>query len=350
MSVVLDVVASTLQQRVKQYANLIENTNPVLRALKVGQYKRNKFLKEGVSIFKTWSGGTHIEIPVRYAAPSSVQFYEGWDQLQTEVNDASALARYDWRMAQIPVFFSGRELAINSGDPKIIDLIRYRIESAEQEFFNTLNRQLLENNPLPNQINSLLTFITENNTTGVVGGIDRATNAWWRNLVFTLHATNAGQSFDGKTGSLSSRIGPALSNILRIMARGDGGIDVILAGQTIYDAILEWVYSTRRSELRNEQLSADLGVEAIMFQGVPIIPIMGYDYAASTQIVNPYPNFAFLINSSKLEFRVHPERNFALSEKIKLQDRDAEGFRIYFMGNLVAHSLNHHALLRWIAS
>jgi hypothetical protein len=101
-------------------------------------------------------------------------------------------AEYQWRQIAINVVASGRELRINSGDSRIINLAKARIKNALRTFNNNFSSDMYSAGSLTNQVNGLQAIIADTNT-NTVGGIDANTPLpFWQNTVDVVGDASAG--------------------------------------------------------------------------------------------------------------------------------------------------------------
>lgn len=347
MSTVADILATTLQKRLPKYRMLIENSNPVLQALRIGRILNEQ--RRGQKFSKPVMGGTFIEIPIVYRSPSTGQFYSEWDVLSNEVRSMSAIAKYEWRNYAIFVGIAGPEKYKNMGETALINQLAARIEACEQQIANEFHNALLEATPAPKAFNTLPQIISDTPATGTLGGINRATYSWWRNHYAELHSNNAALSFDGLTGSLETRVRSAISSFMRYLNRGASRVNVILAGRTWYEALVRAMFSLHRVVTQNA-VAADLGVESVEFEGVPVIPLQGYDVGEPSLRKDWYANDIFFLNTDVLYMVVHPQRDFAIERNIRPTNQDAEGVRIYWMGQLVCEDPTRLGRMKWIVT
>lgn len=346
---IADVLAATLERRKDQFRRLIENSNPVLQALRVGRLSNER--RRGVKWDKSVQGGTQIVIPITYKNTSSgvnadgTGWYRGADQLTANIVESSALARYDWAQYGRYIGVSRRDLLINSGETAIINLLTHKIESAMIDIANDFHASLMSTTVHVNGIVPLPVIISSTPSSGTLGGIDRSSNSWWRNIYGQL-TTNASSSFDGRAeNSLSARVLNAISQMLLLLDRGGTRCNVILAGKRWWDALNIATQSIRRIS-SEDPIAADLGIESISFNGVPIIPLYGYDYSntANNFQYNSFADDIFFINTDVLYLATHPECNFIQVKKTPF-NQDVEGIFIFWMGQVVCEAPNMLARL-----
>jgi len=165
-----ELVTTTFRKHRKEIKDNLSNRNAFLKYV---MQRGNK---------RTEDGGLTIATPLDYAANSTYQRYSDWDTLNISASDVISSAEYQWRQVAINVVASGRELRINSGDSRIINLAKARIKNALRTFNNNFSSDLYSSGALTNQINGLQAIIADLGT-GTVGGIDSASFPFWQNTV-----------------------------------------------------------------------------------------------------------------------------------------------------------------------
>ena len=90
--------------------------------------KHRKEIKDNVSannaLLNREDGGLTIACPLDYAENSTYQRYSDFDVLNVAQSNVISAAEFQWRQVAINVVASGRELRINSGEPRIINLAK----------------------------------------------------------------------------------------------------------------------------------------------------------------------------------------------------------------------------------
>jgi hypothetical protein len=99
----------------------------------------------------------------------------------------------------------------NSGKEAVIDLLSSRIKNAERTFMNGLAYDVYSDGTATGQITGLQALVSTAPTSGTVGGIDRATWVFWRNIAYSA-ATDGGAAATWPTFSVHEHAGdPACS-------------------------------------------------------------------------------------------------------------------------------------------
>ena len=171
-SIFTELVSTTFRKHRKEIKDNISNRNAFHKYMMKKGNKRKE------------DGGLTIACPLDYAENGTYQRYSDWDILDISASEVISAAEYQWRQIALNVVASGRELRINSGEAKIINLAKSRIKNALRTFNNNFSSDLYSDGTASNQINGLQSIIADSGQ-GTVGGIDSSTaaNAFWRNTV-----------------------------------------------------------------------------------------------------------------------------------------------------------------------
>src|SRR5580765_48063 len=174
-----EIVTTTLRNRTGELAdNMSRNNAALLRLTRRGN-------------LKTFSGGRTIVQELNYADNQTFQWYSGYQTLNIAPSQVFTAAEYPIRQAALAVSISGLEELQNSGEEAIIDLLESRVENGEQSFMNGLSNGVYGDGSTPGSIGGLQLLVAATPTSGTVGGIDRATWAFYRNISFSA-VTNGG--------------------------------------------------------------------------------------------------------------------------------------------------------------
>lgn len=232
-------------------------------------------------------GGYEIIEPLLYAEGQSDAYGE-WDILQVKPVNTLTAARYEWKQMFASIIISGLDEAQNAGKERRINLLEAKIKQAEMTLRLRLARSLYGTYlPTPTAVrwNSLADLI--DNTTPI-GGIDPATEAWWKSYEAVVGTVNAG----------------AFETALRtaVMATSDNGgdqVDAIFTDPVTY-AFYE---STLTPQVRyTDTDKANLGFRNLLFENTPIM--WDAECPAGTM---------YGINSEYVGLVIHKDRNFVQS-------------------------------------
>lgn len=177
-----NMASTTINRYQKDLADNFTNNNELLRDLRKGGNVKGD--DGGISIFEN----------LEYAANGEAQRTSGASQWNLMSKPMATVASYSRKFMAVPIVFTGAEKAANRGESKMIDLLKSKVGNAEKNMMNTLSNDIYSAGSLENQIGGLQYLVADTPTTGVVGGINRATasNAFWRNQVVseTIDSTN----------------------------------------------------------------------------------------------------------------------------------------------------------------
>ena len=285
-----DVVTSTLEFRSKRLADNISNNNALLADLR----KRGKE--------KSVSGGREIMQELRYAQNQSFMWYSGAEVLNIALNDTMTAARFPWKQASISVVLTGLEGLQNSGEEAMLDLIEERGDTAEDTFWNQMSAAVYSDGTGwgGKQINGLSALISKTPTTGIVGGIDRSANLWWRNV-----------SVNANTASLgvvtSANITQYMNQMTVGLKRNSDGIGLIVADNNFYLAYLASLQAIQKVETDGDKSEVGAGFTSLMYYGAGKKARVILDGGKNGQIPQ---NTMYFLNTDYLFFRPHTNRNF----------------------------------------
>src|ERR1700693_6299827 len=177
-----DVTTTTLENRSRTLADNITNNNALLSRLKMKGRQ------------KPFSGGCEIMQELRYAQNQTFMWYSGFEFLNVSLNDTMTAARFPIKQAAISVTLSGLEELMNRGEEEMIDLIESRVDTAEDTFWNQMSAAVYSDGTAfgGKQMNGLALLVSKAPTAGIVGGIDRGAQVWWRNVAVNANTDSRG--------------------------------------------------------------------------------------------------------------------------------------------------------------
>jgi hypothetical protein len=276
-----DIIATTIQNRSKKIADNVTKNNALLAKLQQSG---------GV---RTVSGGNIILEELSFAENSNVGFYSGYDLLPIAAQDVISAAEYTLKQLACPVIISGLEQLQNSGKEAFIDLLEARMAVAESTMSNKLAGSIYSDGTGNGgkEVVGLNAAVPVSPNTGVYGGIDRATFAFWRSKVASVAA------FDTAKGP--GPVSAALGNLWTSLVRGADRPNLIVMDSVMWTSYL--------SEL--QALQRFTGTETGNL-GFPTIKYMDCDVVLDGGIGGFCPaNTAFMLNTKYLSFRPHKDRN-----------------------------------------
>lgn len=276
-----EIVSTTLRDRTGMLADNITNNNAILRTLK----KRGNI--------REFSGGRTMLEELFYAENSTYQRYSGYDVLNVQPSDVISAAEYEIKQVAIAVSISGLEQIQNQGKNAVIDLLRGRIENAEDTMMNGLSSDLYSSGTADGgkQIGGLQLLVADT-PTNTVGGIDRNTWTFFRNISYDA-TTNGGAP------ATAANMQHYMNAVWLQIVRGTDKPDVILADNNYYQNYWESLTAIQRITSSD---SAAAGFDSLMYRGTPVIFDGGIGGACPS-------NHMYFLNSKYLKYRPCSNRN-----------------------------------------
>jgi hypothetical protein len=305
-AVFTELVSTTFRKHRKEIKDNVSTRIALLRYMK----------RRGNTI--TEDGGLTIACPLDYAENSTYQRYSDWDELNISASDVISAAEYQWRQVAINVVASGRELRINSGGSRIVNLAKARIKNALRTFNNNFAADMYSSGSLTNQINGLQALVADAGT-GEVGGINSTNFPFWKNKV-----QSAGSPIQGG-GSISVSASTIENQLLLplylALDRGpDDHPDLIVMDNIYYQFFEGSQVSLKR---HNDRMSADAGFVSLKYKGAVVL----YD-------ANVPASHAYMLNTEYLKLVVHKDADLEQVEEQRPINQDGVVIPILWMGNL----------------
>jgi hypothetical protein len=168
------------------------------------------------------------------------------------------------------------------------------------------------------QINGLQALVADSPATGTVGGINRATYTFWRNISFD-------STTDGGAAATTANIQDYMHRVWLQLVRGTDRTDLIVADNNYYR--LYWGSLTPNQRFMSPEM-ATLGFQSLKYQDADVVLDGGYGGGAPT-------NHMYFLNTDFLHWRPHSERNFELLSPDRFAvNQDAMVKIIAWAGNL----------------
>lgn len=284
-----DVTTTTLENRSRTLADNITNNNALLARLKAKGKQ------------KPFSGGREIYQELRYAQNQTFMWYSGTEYLNVSLNDTMTAARFPIKQASIAVVLSGLEELQNASEEQMIDLIEARVDTAEDTFWNQMSGAVYSDGTGfgGKQMNGLALLISKAPTSGIVGGIDRSSQVWWRNV-----AVNANTDTRGVV--TSTNIQSYMNSTTIGLKRNSDGIDLIVADNNYYLAYLNSLQAIQRITT-SPGTKTGAGFTSLKYYGAGKEVDVILDGGKNGQIPT---NTMYFINDDYLFYRPHSGRNF----------------------------------------
>lgn len=305
-AVFTELVSTTFRKHRKEIVDNVSKNNALLRRI----YDKGQVRKE--------DGGLTITAPLDYAENGTYQRYSGYDVLNIGASEVISAAEFQWRQIAINVVANGMELRTNSGDSRIINLVKSRMKNAMRTFKNNFSSDVYSDGSLANQINGLQALVA-NAGTGTVGGIDSSTWTFWRNKVQSAAAPlqGGGAIVPGPTTIESLMLPLWLS-----LTRGDDQPDLIVMDNNYFTFFEQSQTSIKRY---TDETKANAGFVSLKYKGADVIFDGGSGIPTNT---------AYFLNTDYLELVVHKDADMTVMDELKPYNQDAAVVPVLWMGNM----------------
>lgn len=317
-TVFTELVSTTFRKHAKEIKDNVSKNNALLGRIMDKKQTRKE------------DGGLTIAAPLDYASNGTYQRYSGYDVLNVGASDVISAAEYQWRQIAINVVASGLELRTNSGDSRIINLVKARMKNAIRTFKNNFSADLYSDGTLPNQINGIQALISDTGT-GTVGGIDSSAWAFWRNHVQSAAAPIQG---GGAITPSATTIESLMLPLWLAQVRGDDQPDLIVADNNYFTFYEQSQTSLKRYTSSD---SASGGFVSLKYKKADVI----FDGGSGIPT-----NRMYFTNTDYIELVVHQDADLAIMDEMKPYNQDAAVVPILWMGNLVCSNRNLQGVLK----
>lgn len=320
-----DVVTTTLRMREGKSADNCTRTMALLDRLR----RKGKVQPAG--------GGRTIVQELEAALNPWGGWYAGMDLLSTNMHEPFTAAEYDWKQAYVPAVWSGRDKLINQGKWATINLINGRLRNSEKSLSDLVAQAVYSDGTSfgGKQLHGLGLFVVTGNTTGSVGGIDRAANVFWRNQV--VSASVSGITPNLATNNPSAFL-MAMNSLALACTRGTDHPDLWIGDALTYNLYLGSLQPIQR--ITNTELGG-YGFTNLKYYGVgnDADVVMDNGYAPAKTM--------FALNTDFIYLRPHEDRNFVPigGDRIPV-NQDATVRFFGFMGNVCASNLFTQGLIK----
>lgn len=313
-------------------------------------------------------GGERVQAPLLYEENNTVKSYKGYEQLQVTPQDGITSAFYEWAELAGTISISRREERQNSGEARLLNLLKSKIMQAEMSLKSAVNNQLVAGTVsgttfIPgNSGKDLLPlgyFLSKANATdptgtGVtnVGNISRATYSFWRHRTAVCDSTTKDTGNDYAL-AISTWAGVALGmrRMHNFCARGADGSapNIVLCDQLSYESYC----STLDAKMRySDTKLADIGFDNVKLLGSTVIwdermPNMdeGKAFDDSAYSTNDKQGTMFFINTKFMKLIIDSQTDFATTEFVEPENQTAKVAKVLFMGQLASFNQRKHGVM-----
>ena len=262
-------------------------------------------------------GGLSIVEPLDYAENGTYQRYSGYDVLNVGASDVLSAAEFAWRQIAVNVTASGLELRTNSGDTRLLNLVKSRIKNAVRTFKNNFSSDIYSDGSLANQVSGLQALVADAGT-GTVGGINSSTWSFWQNKVQSAAAPLQG---GGAITPSSTTIESLMLPLWLELVRGDDKPDLIVMDNTYYTFFEQSQTSIKRY---TDDTKATAGFVSLKYKTADVI----FDGGSGIPTAH-----AYFLNTDYVQLVAHKDADMTVMDEMKGYNQDAVVIPLLWMGN-----------------
>lgn len=309
-----DLINSTLDGYIKnQLTDNIFKKNALLDKLK----QKGKIKYDA-------SGGLSFTEFLLYNPNDTIQFQSLTGTINTNPQQHTERAFFNCKTLAGSVTFTEQEGLENKGSAALINLLTTRIEVAMSSFTDYIGTSIYGDGTANSgqAFGGLQLLIADDPTIGTVGGINRATNSWWRNQVRTIGASPTYAQF--------------INGLNKLMTDCQ-----VQSGKTpdliIVDPIYFGLYEEKAQSIQMITQSAvgDIGFGTIKYKGADLI----LDPKCPSSRL-------YVINTDHINFKHRNEGFITKATTQRPVDQLAYVTPMYLYGNLTINSSRVHGVLK----
>lgn len=304
-----DIFTATLENRSGKLADNVTKGNILLKTL----LEKDKI--------RTFDGGSKILEELEYGEGDMV-WYNGYDSITYSPKQLFTAAEYAMKQCAVPVAISGEEELKNSGAEAMIKLYAKRIDNAQKTLKNQIGAAIYGDGTASSgkSITGLKALVADDPTSGTVGNINRASNAFWRNKTLSAELS-------------ASNLVEKMNKLYMDCTRGSDHSDLIVAGGTVFG--LYETYCQSKMQFTDPKL-ADAGFNALRYKGTFVVCDNG----------NCPDNKMYMLNTDYIYFRPHKDRNFRVIGGDRMAvNQDAKYKLIGWAGNMTLSNASLQGVL-----
>jgi hypothetical protein len=325
-STVSDIIATTIQSRSGKLADNVTLNNAVLDRLR----KRGNV--------RPFSGGNVIleEIMYNDSNTNNTNSYSGYETLDIAPNSPISAAQFSIAQYASAVTISGLEMLQNSSKEAIIDLLEGRVQVAEGQLMNRIQTDIYGNGTGNGgkNLTGLAAAVADSPSTGVYGGINRATWSFWQNQAFS-GVTNGGAAVS------AANIQSYMTQLAIKLVRGQDKADLIVADNNYYSLYVNSLQAIQRVTSVDEGAA---GFASLKFYGGGTSADVVLGGGIGSQAT---ANHMWFLNTNYIYFRPHTDRNFApIGGERQSVNQDAVVKLIGWAGNMTSSGPQFSGVLR----
>lgn len=288
-------------------------------------FKSNPFLVYLRKRIQTYDGGYKIVEPLIYGDIDGIKSYSLYDTITYDTNIPISAAEFEPKNVVAPIIISKDEELKNSGDVQVLNMLKSKIRIVEETLKASLT-SMLYSDGTGNSGKDMTGLAAIVSNTGIYGGIDRDTYAWWRAKVSSNNPASP-----GTPASLD------LDNMVRLflsISDGNDQPDLLLCGIATWYEYYKAVENKTQLTTQLGKTMANYGFQTLEFMGKPIVADP-----------NCPEGKIYFLNSKYMKFRIHKQANFATTKFRPDDTRLARKQEILVTGNLTINNCRRFGVL-----
>jgi hypothetical protein len=214
--------------------------------------------------FKSINGGRTINGPIEYAVNTTFRSYSDTETLDTTRIDVFDEFTFNWKEYAGTVVMSELEKAKNQGEGRKFDLLAAKLENLRNSARKSLNEGCFSDGTgnSSKDIGGLQHLVASSPSSGTVGGINRASQSWWRNQ----------QSSGAKSSTAFDNLRSTMRTVYNNCSSGVHAKhpSFWVTDQTVFEGYESLLISNEQVTSKSkEQFDASFKNEYAMFKGIP---------------------------------------------------------------------------------
>jgi hypothetical protein len=290
-STISDIVGTTIQNRSGKLADNLLDNNALLGVLR----KRGNV--------RPFNGGNVILEEIMYddTTTNNCDSYSGYEVVNITPDSPISAAQYSITQYASAVVMNGLEMLQNAGEAQVIDLLEGRMKVAEDRLLNRLGGDIYLDGTgnSGKNITGLAAAVPDDPTTGVYGGINRATWSFWQSQSYSGVT-------DGGAAVSSANIQRYMTSLALSLVRGNDKPDLWVADLNYFTFYVNALQAIQRIQSDGGG-EAGSGFASLKFYGggmaADVVMDGGIGSAATA-------NHMWALNTKYIFFRPHKDRNF----------------------------------------
>lgn len=263
---------------------------------------------------RTEDGGPDISNPLMVGGNPNVGPASYYDKMAIAQTNELTTVRYSMARLVANYVISDQEIDENSGASKIVDILSVKMTALENSFkrYQRSRTASTTSGKDPNGIGNLLPPV---NTSGSIGGINLATQPYFRHTVY-----------DFKGSLTTANIEDVFDDILLDLQNDEGKISVIFAGRKIFNMHRAAARDNASLQLGVDKFGqkiANLGLTGTTHQGIKIV----YDEDL------PHDD-CYFVNQNEIMIHVLKNANMKYEKLNGPMDQAIKGGRYVWEGQL----------------